>query len=220
MSSNPRGNCIIINNESFENEGDNRDGAEHDEKQLKDLFEELGFAVSIKKNLSRDEMYKVSKDVAACDHSNLDALVFIIMSHGGEGDTVWGVDNRYASIQEIMSEFKAMRCSTLRNKPKLFFMQCCRGSSGEFLSPDPRHCDNLVCDSMLARSTCPQEADFLLAFASTPGYVAYRYPEGGSVFIQVSKRFYIQLSFVCKFIFRYMYLAYCTSLAQCFFGCD
>lgn len=92
MSSNPRGNCIIINNVSFNNEGDNREGAEHDEKRLKDLFEELGFAVSIKQNLSRDEMYKMSKEVAVYDHSNFDAVVFIIMSHGGEGDAVWGVD--------------------------------------------------------------------------------------------------------------------------------
>lgn len=108
---------------------------------------------------------------------------------------VW-IYNRYASIQEIMFEFKAMRCPTLRNKPKLFFMQCCRGSSEEFLSVANRHCDNLLSDSTLAQSACPQEADFLLAFASAPGYVAYRNPEGGSVFIQVSKRFYLQLSFV------------------------
>ena len=174
---------------SFRNEACHRDGAEHDEKCLKQLFDEIGFAASIRKNLSREEIYKMSKDTAACDHSKFDTFVFIIMSHGGVGDSVCGVDGRSASIQEIMSEFKAINCPTLRNKPKLFFMQCCRGSTAEFISPAIScHVDRLVTDSTLARSACPQEADFLLAFASAPGYVSYRYPKG-SVFIQVSNRF-------------------------------
>ena len=39
-------------------------------------------------------------------------------------------------------------------------------------------------DSTLARSPCPKGADFLLAFKTTPGYVALRWPSSGSVFIR------------------------------------
>ena len=192
MDSRPLGMCVIINNASFHDETYNRDGAEHDEKNLKDLFEELGFVVKIKKDLTWEEMHKVSKDTAAINHSNFDAFVFIIMSHGDECDVVYGVDDRPVRIEDIMREFKAIKCATLRGKPKLFFIQSCRGSSSEFLSPGAANChrDSRVPrstrDSTLARNLCPQEADFLLSFAAAPGYFAYRYSENGSVFIQVS----------------------------------
>ncbi|KAL9971085.1 hypothetical protein ACROYT_G023571 [Oculina patagonica] len=189
MKSLPRGKCVIKNNEQFHDEAYNRDGAKHDEKRLKDLFEELGFVVDIRRNLTRDEINKTSKDVAAEDHSNFDAFVFIIMSHGGSRDAVFGVDDRAAYVEDVMSEFKAIKCPTLRNKPKLFFIQCCRGPLGEFISPPDRHCDSLVPtlnhDSTLARGACAQETDFLLAFGSAPGHYSYRYPESGSVFIEV-----------------------------------
>ncbi|KAL9971086.1 hypothetical protein ACROYT_G023572 [Oculina patagonica] len=189
MKSSPRGKCIIINNDQFHNVAYNRDGAKHDEKRLKDLFEELGFVVDVRRNLTRDEINKTSKDVAAEDHSNFDAFVFIIMSHGGSRDAVCGVDDRAAYVEDVMSEFKAIKCPTLRNKPKLFFIQCCRGPLSEFISPPDRHCDSLVPtlnhDSTLARGACAQETDFLLAFASAPGHYSYRYPESGSVFIEV-----------------------------------
>ena len=194
MNSCPLGKCVIINNASFQDETDNRDGAEHDDKSLKDLFEELGFAVKIKKDLTQEEMQKVSRDAAAEDHSQFDAFVFIILSHGGEGDVVFGVDDRPVRIEDIMMEFKPIKCATLSGKPKLFFIQSCRGSSSEFLSPGAgnRHSDSCLprstCDSTLARNLCPQEADFLVSFAAAPGYFAYRYPEYGSVFIQVSMK--------------------------------
>lgn len=86
--------------------------------------------------------------------------------------------------------------SSLKDKPKLFFIQSCRGrtwdeqpdlvsslsalewsveSDGSFLQPD----------STLARSACPKGADFLLAFATTPGYVALRSPSEGSIFVKI-----------------------------------
>ncbi|KAL9971090.1 hypothetical protein ACROYT_G023576 [Oculina patagonica] len=190
MNSFPHGKCIIINNESFHNKAVNpdRDGAKHDEKGLKDLFEELGFVVDIRRNLTQSEINETTREVAGEDHRNCDAFVFIIMSHGEACDVVLGVDGRPVYVKDIMTEFKAIKRSTLRGKPKLFFMQCCRGLLPEFLSPPNTDSfePSLNCDSTLASGVCPQEADFLLAFASAPGYVSYRRPESGSVFIQVS----------------------------------
>ena len=189
INSCPRGKCIVINNVTFDSETSERVGAQHDEGRLKDLFEELGFLVEIKTNLTRDDMYKLAKDVAAEDHSNFDGFVLIIMSHGGEGNVVCGIDGRAARIEEIMVEFKAISCETLRNKPKMFFIQCCRGECAEFMSPVQRHVDNPMPrfsnDSALANNPCPQEGDFLLSFAAAPGYYAYRRPDSGSVFLQV-----------------------------------
>lgn len=192
MDSYPRGKCIVINNVTFDGETSERHGAKHDEDRLKHLFEELGFVVEIKTNLTRDEMYKLAKDIAAEDHSNFDAFVLIIMTHGGKGDAVSGVDGRAARIEEMMVEFKPINCASLQSKPKLFFIQCCRGEGVEFMSPVQRHVDNpmhrFTHDSTLANSSCPQEGDFLLSFAAAPGYYAYRRPDSGCVFLQVSAK--------------------------------
>jgi len=196
MNSSPLGMCVIINNAIFHDETENRDGSEHDEKSLKDLFEELGFAVKIEKDLTREQIHKVCKDAADADHSNFDAFVIIIMSHGDECNVVYGVDHRPVRIEDILMEFKPINCATLCTKPKLFFVQSCRGSSSEFLSPGAanRHSDTCVSrpssDSTLVRSLCPQESDFLLSFAAAPGYVAYRYSDG-TVYIQVSVKWTI-----------------------------
>ncbi|KAJ7393240.1 hypothetical protein OS493_006209 [Desmophyllum pertusum] len=188
MSRNPRGLCFVINNFIFQNEALNRHGTEYDEEALEDLFEELSFHVNVVQNYTGREMWDAAIDVAAQDHSAFDAFVFIIMSHGGDRDTIYGVDGRPVRIEELMSEFIATKCPTLQNKPKLFIIQSCRGSSTECMVPPNCHIDSVPgfsADSTLARGTCPQEADFLLAFSAAPGYYSYRNPKFGSVFIQV-----------------------------------
>ena len=189
LSRRPRGICLIINNLNFHDRTNDREGAEVDEKELEKLFRELYFIVCVRKDLQCGEMRKVAAVFAAQDHSQFDAFVFIVMSHGGDRDVISGVKGRHIRVEDLMVEFKAANCPTLQNKPKLFFIQTCRGSSKERLSPTPEGVDSdtaFIPDSTLPRSVCPQEADFLLAFAAAPGYKAWRYPNYGSLFIQVN----------------------------------
>ena len=186
----PRGMCVIINNVNFEGHGE-RGGAGFDKKALKRLFTDLLFTVHVFKDLQRNQMLNVAASFAKKDHRNFDAIIFIVMSHGGNGDIIYGVKGRSARVEDLMSEFKAANCPTLRNKPKLFFIQTCRGSLNETLSPalgdaDANSAPAFAGDSTLPRGVCPQEADFLLAFATAPGYKAWRIPETGSPFIQAS----------------------------------
>jgi len=193
MSRRPRGNCLIINNLKFHDRTNDREGAEFDERDLEKLFNELLFTVYVEKDLRCEEMRKVAAEFAAKDHSQFDAFVFIVMSHGGDQDVIYGVDNRYIRVEDLMIDFTAANCPALQNKPKLFFIQTCRGPSREWLSPTPggAHSDAVLSpDSTLSRSVCPQEADFLLAFATAPGYVAWRDPQRGSRFIQVNQNKY------------------------------
>ena len=89
-----------------------------------------------------------------------------------------------------MSEFNAVRCPSLANKPKIFLVQACRGPEKDVcLGPtdDQQIADITFSDSTLSRSRVPKESDFLLAYGSVPGYVSYRMPNFGSFFIQVSR---------------------------------
>ena len=106
----------------------------------------------------------------------------------------------FTGIEQLMSKFTAKRCPFLANKPKVFFIQACRGpAEDEFFTQSKDHKDyvaGLTCDSTLARciSSCLQESDFLLGFATVPGYVAYKQTNYGSFYMQVSRTTVYQLN--------------------------
>lgn len=199
-----------MNNLNFQDEALHRAGAELDEKALKALFDKLLFHVQIYQNLKSLEMRKLVIDIAKEDHSNSDAFFFIGMSHGGNHDTILGVDQRPVTVEEIMSEFKAERCKTLEAKPKVFIFQACRGSSSDRLVHETDHVDPTVgrhcVDSTLARGTSPREADFLVAFGTAPSYFSHRYRDHGTPFIQVSMTMLIYAFYCCCYCYHYYQL--------------
>ena len=127
-------------------------------------------------------------DYAKEDHTKYCAFVMIVMSRGDSSDVIFGVEDRYITVEALMAEFKATRCPSLDGKPKVFIIQACRGSSDPLPLPSEVCTDRcgISTNSTLPRSTCPKEADFLLAFASVPGHETYRFQKQGTVFIQVS----------------------------------
>ena len=159
--------CLIINNENFL-VSPRRPGADEDEKLLKGLFQELGFSVVVKNDLTRERILETVRNFAGKDHSQFDAFVFAILSHGGEDDIILSSDEMIVGFRELMCLFTATHCPSLQAKPKLFFIDACRGES-----------------DAIPRSACPREADFLLAFATTPGHKAYQ-SSRGSWFTRVS----------------------------------
>lgn len=193
MSRLPRGICLIINNLCFEKRQNHRFGGEYDEEQLRCLFEEdLHFEVHVRHDLANNQMQSACEEFASKDHSKYDAFVCIIMSHGNK-DRIEGVNGKCMALEDLMSDFKSGGCPSLSGKPKVFIIQACRGS----LRDEPvlsNSVDSTVAshgtDSTISRSISPQESDFLLAFATAPGYVANRDKDHGSVFIQVDTTFF------------------------------
>lgn len=190
MDSNPRGFCLIVNNKNFGCTSSNRDWSEIDEEELEKLFkDDLLFTVSVYRDLRREQMLDLAIQFSRKDHSKCDAFVFIIMSHGGKRDMVCGVDHETIEIEELMSWFRPNKCPSLENKPKLFFIQACRGKLEEPSSSNRSDASSDairgLSDSTLPRSVCPNETDFLLSFATAPGYKAWRAPALGSYFVRV-----------------------------------
>ena len=197
------GYCVIINNRQFQgNDEAYREGSEQDVERLRNLFESLRFEVIIKRDLKRDQIKGVAQEYGGKNHDKFVAFVLIVMSHGDDKDCIFGVDNDSISVRNLMKEFQAEKCPSLKGKPKILIMQTCRGSrqcdvesSGDFvesINADPTEfdqADNCVCpfslDSSLSKSVFPPENDILLAFATVPGYVSFRSRTSGSFFIQV-----------------------------------
>ena len=150
MKKKPRGVCIIINNTFEEREGQSpahtlhgeilteRKGSNYDRDRLKTLFEWLNFQVVVKSDLTAEGMRNVFREVANAsldsdDNSEVrnalldsDCFVFSILSHGYKGG-VYGADGQRLSTSNIMEYLGGNRCKHLRKKPKLGFIQACRG---------------------------------------------------------------------------------------------
>jgi hypothetical protein len=95
MDSEPRGVCLLINNEHFYG-GHNQEemldlrryGTDMDASRLKNLFEKLKFTVNFKCDLTeadiRDEIRAFALDCEINGHA-YDAIALIILSHGVDG---------------------------------------------------------------------------------------------------------------------------------------
>ena len=197
MTAHPRGRTLIINNTSF---GDHdpvlvaRHGSEEDVRQVETLFTALDFTVRPKENLTRLELLNELDKVACEDHSAYDCFVLWLMSHGRSGE-VFCSDGNTIPIQTLHDMFS--NCDTLSGKPKLFFIQACRGDgedegvsvaaetgivSYELLSPN--QVDSPIDAVKKPASKVPTHADFLYAFSTVDEYVSYRNEDLGSLYVR------------------------------------
>ena len=127
MDHESRGTAIIINNKRFEPrlEMPCRDGSDKDAASLELSLRRLGFHVTLAHNCTAQCMRQALFRAARADHAAADCFVCAILSHGDEG-LVYGVDGPL-ELDALLQPFRHSR--SLAGKPKLFFVQACRGSS-------------------------------------------------------------------------------------------
>ena len=186
MDKTPHGIAVIINNSVFhssvptEEPLPDRRGSQVDEDNLRVTWEYLRYDVRILKNLTASELTRQLMQIALQNHEKYDSFVCCILSHGYL-DGVYGTDSKPVKINDIASLFKGNFCPTLADKPKLFFIQACRGDDedrGVVVQKDAKG------DSDDAfRHSLPSEADFLFGYATPPGNVSWRSPRYGSWYI-------------------------------------
>ena len=198
MTARPRGITLIINNAFFKHgQQSTRHGSEEDVRQVEALFTDLDFSVRTKENLSRKELLGELDHVACQDHSAYDCFMLWLMSHGRSGE-VFCSDDKTIPIQTLHDMFS--NCDTLIGKPKLFFIQACRGdgedqgvsvatdtagSSCEQLSPNQSEFPTDAVKKPVPRVTVvPTHADFLYAFSTVDEYVSYRHKALGSYYVR------------------------------------
>ncbi|XP_046366704.2 cell death protein 3-like isoform X1 [Haliotis rufescens] len=185
-----RGLFLIINNKNFHpNTGQQtREGTDVDAERLEERFQDLGFEVKRYDDVNRSRISTLMYDAAAYDHSNADCFGCAILSHGLEG-RVYATDG-YISLELLVMPFKGDRCPSLVGKPKLFFLQACRGTKMDYgvdvsdSSLSSKDEDEMDAANSVSIRKIPIEADFLFAYSTVPGYYSWRNNQDGSWFIQ------------------------------------
>uniref|UniRef100_B1A4R5 Caspase-3 n=1 Tax=Penaeus vannamei TaxID=6689 RepID=B1A4R5_PENVA len=193
MSRRPRGAALIFAHSEFEDKAlKPRPSAAHDAEIARAAFEALDFQPEVFFDLTKDELVRKLREVSQRDHSGCDALAVVFMSHGevkarNNMELVCAKDDRLPT-KELWINFTAERCPGLAGKPKLYFIQACRGPEVDkgVSMTRPAFGIPVQTDSIQEDYVIPLHADQLDMWASYPGFPAFtseRKGIQGSVFI-------------------------------------
>lgn len=177
MSNNSKGTCLIINN-TFENTQHRRHGTENDKERLKTLFEWLHFDVTEQKDLSATKLKELFGNLEnEINLSDTDCFVCCILSHGNNS-VILGNDKKPVEKSYLKECVSPEKCPKLKGKPKLFFIQACRGELHLVSTDTPNF---TMEDKTKERDNF--EGDIYIAESTVEKHNAYR-GKKGSPFIQ------------------------------------
>uniref|UniRef100_A0A914R3J2 Uncharacterized protein n=1 Tax=Panagrolaimus davidi TaxID=227884 RepID=A0A914R3J2_9BILA len=169
-----------------------RKGTEIDEQNIRQRFSQLGYKVSTKENLSAADMLITANLFAKDDkHKFCDSCVVFVLTHGIY-DHLLGVDDKLVNVHEFLKCFNAENAPLLKGKPKLFFIQACRGRERDYgtIYPDSHNIglsEQLTTETLyssLSPNVMPIEGDMIIAYSTPPNYVSWRSGNRGSWFIE------------------------------------
>ncbi|ALC46122.1 decay [Drosophila busckii] len=182
------GIAIILNHKDVKGQKQ-RVGTERDRDDVQRSLQAYGFDVRPYNDLSFAEINDLLKEVAREDHSQNDCFALVVMSHGSEGK-VYAKDMSYP-VERLWNPFLGDSCKSLVNKPKLFFIQACRGENLEKavefttfsvmtrdLGPAPAEKPQHITYAI------PSTADMLVFYSTFDKYFSFRNVDDGSWFIQ------------------------------------
>ncbi|XP_064620938.1 caspase-3-like [Lineus longissimus] len=183
-----RGLAVVINMRYFDFRSTHqkeREGTDEDAQAIVERLLRLGFDVRRYDDLTRRDISLLMDDLAKEDHSDADCFVCVFLSHGKEG-RVYAYDGT-VYIETLLANFKGDVCPALAGKPKLFFIQACRGSRfmhGVVVADSYEDGEDVTDAAAETTRNIPTEADFLISYSTVPGYFSWRNNEDGSWFIQ------------------------------------
>ncbi|XP_067947830.1 caspase-3-like isoform X2 [Watersipora subatra] len=168
----------------------NRDFSGLDRDALLQVFGQVGYwseNIKIEENLTAAEMRVLAEQVAHIDYHRRGSLVFIVLSHGGDGH-LFGVDCKSCKFDYLIDPIRESEC--LKDIPKVFLFQACKAPANNIAMtptrsgdgarpPQPSHLTTDALKHGLSSQciTYPR-SDMLIAYSVLPG-TPY-----GSMFIQ------------------------------------
>lgn len=176
-----RGIALIINNVIFLNGMPERQGSAKDARCIESVLKNLGFHVIIRHNQDSKSMKQLLEDMSIADQSNNDCFVCVILSHGDDDNVIFSTDGK-VTVEELITPLLPDKCPSLTGKPKLFFIQACRGTK---MDEGKEVHDAIKNIKMQVKYTkIPIWADVLISYSTVPGYYSWRNSLNGSWFIQ------------------------------------
>ncbi|XP_022341801.2 caspase-6-like [Crassostrea virginica] len=210
FSHNKRGCAVLIMNHEFANPDLNLPPVQHDINSMSKLFSSLGFDVKLLINLTLEQLSLKLDEIRDGISNDCDCFVCVISTHGGEVPTFYqqtDIKGAYSKTEhyflntsgdvwtrDIMDTFDDQKCRALRGKPRLFFIQACRGNDvdeGVDLIDDGTKIekDNNV-DEYVNQDVfqIPCYNDSLVMFSSASGkYAWFDEKEGGWLLIALDR---------------------------------
>ena len=183
----PHGIAIIINNVKFVSQNE-RKGSEIDERNTIQTFRYLGYRVRVYRNLTTDQMRDVFEWVRDQDHTPFDSFVCCIFSHGTDKG-LRGSDSELLDVNKLASQVNGRCCPGLSKKPKMFFIQSCRGREtdrGAVVADGDNEPADRGGDASVVQDggdKVPSESDFFFGYATPQGSTAWRDEMNGSWYI-------------------------------------
>ncbi|XP_041732413.2 caspase-14-like [Coregonus clupeaformis] len=157
--------------------GGGRPGSEYDVKRIKEFckqnkFPESSYRVECKTKEDVTDALKSFRDNLSGDVS---CLAMFIMAHGALGHIEVN-DEEVLDLEEIYQMFNNSQCPALREKPKLFVVQACRGVKER---PKDPYTDGGRSSGAFSKRLLPTESDSMEVYAVPPGKLAIRHPDRG-----------------------------------------
>ncbi|XP_061197022.1 caspase-6-like [Saccostrea echinata] len=135
------GYAVLVINSKFDSQAERKNAA-WDVYYMRKMFQEMGFEVKLLENLTSRDLLTKMKNIQQSITKESDCFACVISSHGMEGQistkgkgpepfvrTEHFVYTRDGVVRttELLELFNDRNCRALRGKPRMFFIQACRG---------------------------------------------------------------------------------------------
>lgn len=130
------------------------------------LFLTFGFDVGVKNNLTKNGFMKSCRSFSRkCNSGQYNMIIIVILAHGKENDRIVSVSGRPICYQDIYNFFDDNNCPRLKDKPKLFINQACRG----FKKSNERGTNNNNNNNDCISSNLKFMSNTIVAHSTSPG---------------------------------------------------
>jgi len=159
------GTAVIINNLDLE-----QPPTKNDVENMGAVLQDIGFDVEVHVNLTSQGMNIVKRKVTEeSKHKDANCFLMLIISHGTadnfivdkDGNKTWNIESLITEVCDVQS---------LVGKPKLFFIEACRGKEHNFST---QMMTKSSAPPQQSRISLPSKQDVFVGFATVPGFVSF-----------------------------------------------
>jgi hypothetical protein len=189
-----RGKCVVVNNMNFDFKrgvtkySRYRAESQLDEDSIIHVWKQLKFECERITNVCLETFDEKMKNLV--DDANRQAhrghpygaMACYVLTHGDDGDKLIMRDKNSISVDALLDFWNNRRCPGLQNKPKLIFIQACRGSKDDAGVQSTTDDDHIQYDGRTV--LLPTSSDMFVSYATPIGCRAYGRKSSGSYFIQ------------------------------------